>query len=97
MSQFLLFGEWDIYRFLYKHLPFVMEITGQIEVFTTKMLYAMCHLLPSNLLKIIKKKKTPNPQMFSSIEDAQKPIASSRVFTPKKSARVQQFSKLLQL
>lgn len=33
MSQFLPFGEWDIYGFIYKHLPFVVEITGQLEVF----------------------------------------------------------------
>lgn len=49
MPQFLLFDEWNIYSFLYKHLPLVVEITGQIEVFTTKMIYVMYRLLPSNL------------------------------------------------
>lgn len=49
MSQFLLFGERDIYRHLYKHSPFVVEILGQVAVFAAKMIYVMYHLLPSNL------------------------------------------------
>lgn len=51
MSGFVQFGERDTYRFLYKLLPFVVEITARMEVFTTKIIYTTCHLLPSNLLE----------------------------------------------
>jgi len=96
MSQFRPFGEWDIYSFLYKHLPFVVESTGQTEVFTAKMIYGMYHLLPSNLLKKYNKpNNNPNPQIISSIEDTKKLIASSRVLTPEEKCKSQQFSKLL--
>lgn len=82
MSGFVQFGEWDTYRFLYKLLPFVVEITARMEVFTTKIIYTTCHLLPSNLLEK-KPLRNPNPKIFSSIEDTQKPAAPSRVLTPR--------------
>lgn len=59
MSQFLLFVERDIYRHLYKHSPFVVEILGQVAVFAAKMIYVMYHLLPSN--PFLKKKEKPKP------------------------------------